>query len=65
MHTRVPGPDGKLGFGGKCFPKDLLALLHVAELLNVPARVLLGAWQTNFDVREDHDWLRIEGAVVK
>lgn len=26
-HTKVPGPDGKLGFGGACFPKDTLALL--------------------------------------
>lgn len=24
-HTSVPGPDGKLGYGGKCFPKDQLA----------------------------------------
>lgn len=22
-HTKVPGPDGKLGYGGKCFPKDV------------------------------------------
>lgn len=22
-HWMVPGPDGKLGFGGSCFPKDL------------------------------------------
>ena len=26
MHTKVPGPDGKLGFGGACFPKDTRAL---------------------------------------
>ena len=26
MHTYVPGPDGKLGYGGKCFPKDVKAL---------------------------------------
>jgi UDP-glucose 6-dehydrogenase len=26
-HTQVPGPDGKTGFGGKCFPKDLAAFI--------------------------------------
>ena len=25
-HIEVPGPDGQLGFGGKCFPKDLFCL---------------------------------------
>lgn len=24
-HTQIPGPDGKLGYGGKCFPKDVNA----------------------------------------
>lgn len=24
-HTMVPGPDGRKGFGGKCFPKDVRA----------------------------------------
>ena len=24
-HCQVPGSDGKLGFGGTCFPKDLNA----------------------------------------
>lgn len=27
-HTMVPGPDGKRGFGGKCFPKDASAFDH-------------------------------------
>lgn len=26
-HTKVPGPDGIRGFGGKCFPKDAKSLL--------------------------------------
>jgi UDPglucose 6-dehydrogenase len=26
QHTHVPGPDGKMGFGGKCLPKDTVAL---------------------------------------
>lgn len=25
MHADVPGPDGRFGFGGKCFPKDIEA----------------------------------------
>lgn len=28
-HTNVPGHDGDRGFGGKCFPKDLNALIAV------------------------------------
>lgn len=30
-HTQVPGPDGKFGYGGKCFPKDVNALTRMAE----------------------------------
>jgi UDPglucose 6-dehydrogenase len=26
-HTQVPGPDGKFGYGGKCFPKDVNAFV--------------------------------------
>lgn len=29
--TRVPGPDGRYGFGGKCLPKDLKAFASYAE----------------------------------
>ena len=30
-HTHVPGPDGKLGYGGKCFPKDVNAFAKMTE----------------------------------
>ena len=30
-HTDVPGPDGKFGYGGKCFPKDVNAFLEFTE----------------------------------
>jgi UDP-glucose 6-dehydrogenase len=30
-HTKVPGPDGKFGFGGKCLPKDLAAFVGYIE----------------------------------
>jgi UDPglucose 6-dehydrogenase len=31
-HTFVPGPDGKLGYGGKCFPKDVNAFLNYIDI---------------------------------
>lgn len=30
-HFDVPGPDGKRGYGGSCFPKDVKAFLTYAE----------------------------------
>lgn len=27
-HTQVPGPDGKLGYGGHCLPKDMSAIIE-------------------------------------
>ena len=29
--TKVPGPDGKLGFGGKCLPKDIRAFSTIFQ----------------------------------
>lgn len=31
MHTVVPGPDGKFGYGGKCFPKDVNAFAKLTK----------------------------------
>jgi UDPglucose 6-dehydrogenase len=31
MHTKVPGTDGKFGYGGKCFPKDINAFAKITE----------------------------------
>jgi UDPglucose 6-dehydrogenase len=31
MHTLVPGPDGKFGYGGKCFPKDVNAFAKMTK----------------------------------
>ena len=30
-HTSVPGPDGKFGYGGKCFPKDVNAFTILVQ----------------------------------
>lgn len=31
-HTEVPGPDGRYGWGGYCFPKDVSALIATSRL---------------------------------
>ena len=30
-HTFVPGPDGRFGYGGKCFPKDVNAFTILTQ----------------------------------
>ncbi|MBE6446305.1 MAG: UDP-glucose 6-dehydrogenase [Alphaproteobacteria bacterium] len=30
-HSHVPGPDGKFGYGGKCFPKDVNAFTEYSK----------------------------------
>ena len=62
MHTKVPGPDGHHGFGGKCFPKDLHAFTIFVEKNNVRPVILKAAWQKNLEVRKCHEWLKIRGA---
>ena len=65
-HVSVPGPDGKFGFGGSCFPKDIQALIKHAEAVGVNPFVLNGAWQTNLDVRPERDWEKLVGrAIIK
>ena len=34
-HWAVPGPDGKFGFGGSCFPKDINSLINTFSKHNV------------------------------
>ena len=43
IHTAVPGPDGKLGYGGKCFPKDVNALTKMT--VGYPLNSLLAPLQ--------------------
>ena len=62
-HIDVPGHDGDFGFGGKCFPKDLNAMIKKAESLGVNPSVMKGAWEKNQNVRTDLDWYDIPGAV--
>ena len=63
-HWVVPGPDGKHGFGGSCFPKDLNSIITLAESLNTPCHTLRGAWETNLQVRPEKDWENLKGRAV-
>lgn len=63
-HTNIPGPDGKLGFGGSCFPKDIRAIITYAKSNNINLNTLIGAWDTNLRVRPEKDWERLKGRAV-
>jgi nucleotide sugar dehydrogenase len=65
-HLAVPGPDGKLGFGGSCFPKDIQAIISLGMSFGIEMNTLKGAWKTNCNVRPEKEWEKLEGrAVVK
>ena len=50
-HWQVPGPDGKPGFGGSCFPKDLCGMVRFMLGNGVNPTTLDGAWNKNIEVR--------------
>lgn len=53
-HTKVPGPDGRYGFGGACLPKDLTNLIHTIEENGLSATVTDAAAQRNeFDRKKE------------
>jgi len=64
-HLHVPGPDGKLGYGGVCFPKDVNAITSLGRELGVPLNTLEAGWKTNLEVRPEQDWVDLgEGKAV-
>lgn len=65
-HMDVPGPDGDLGFGGKCFIKDLKSLENFGkDDLNLKMDMLEAANKVNERVRTKKDWLKIKGATTE
>ena len=64
-HLHVPGPDGKAGYGGVCFPKDVNAIATLARSLDVPLNTIEAGWKTNLEVRPEQDWVDLgEGKAV-
>jgi len=65
-HLAVPGPDGRRGFGGSCFPKDIQAMINYGDKLGINTTTLKGVWETNLNVRPERDWEKLEGrAIIK
>ena len=63
-HFNVPGHDGKLGYGGTCFPKDVNALLYFSKKHDIELNTIKGGWKTNLKVRVEKDWEDKEGRSV-
>lgn len=63
-HLNVPGHDGKFGYGGTCFPKDVNALLVFSKNHDIEMNTISGGWKTNLKVRPEKDWEKKEGRSV-
>ena len=63
-HLSSPGPDGKLGFGGSCFPKDVNAMIKYMKINNIEPTVLSAVWNKNVEVRPEKDWEDLTGRAV-
>jgi len=61
-HTFVPGPDGRRGFGGHCFPKDVAAWCHFNTSTH---SIVDAARQRNLELdRPEMDWKQDKGRAV-
>lgn len=63
-HTAVPGPDGFLGAGGHCFPKDMHNLKFMAKEMDIPERLFSAVLDRNDELREENDWEKMEDRAV-
>jgi UDPglucose 6-dehydrogenase len=53
-HMSVPGPDGRLGFGGACFTKDTAAMIGYAKSLGSPFTQLEETVRANQVIRNQY-----------
>tara|TARA_B100000902_G_C27313479_1_gene919828 strand:- start:986 stop:1825 length:840 start_codon:yes stop_codon:yes gene_type:complete len=53
-HMKVPGPDGRVGFGGACFPKDTKAFVHFFNENKAHFSILEDAIKVNDKIRKSY-----------
>tara|TARA_Y100001938_G_C8098930_1_gene440151 strand:- start:2982 stop:3788 length:807 start_codon:yes stop_codon:yes gene_type:complete len=64
-HTQVPGPDGRKGFGGTCFPKDMSSLNHQMVEKEILSYIIASAISRNKNTdRPEQDWKKDKGRAV-
>ena len=64
-HFKVPGPDGKKGYGGSCFPKDMNALEYIFKANDIESPVISGSIERNAKIdRPEKDWEKLKGRAV-
>lgn len=61
---RIPGPDGDIGYGGKCLPKDVKTIISEAKKAGAHLTLMEEVDRINEEIRTDKNWLSIEGAVI-
>ena len=54
-HMSVPGPDGRYGFGGPCFPKDVEALIQYSKEIGSELTLLNKANSINNNIRAQYN----------
>lgn len=59
----IPGPDGDIGFGGKCLPKDVQSIVSESKEIGVDLSLLEKTLEINDQIRSDRDWEYINGAM--
>ena len=63
-HLQVPGPDGRCGSSGVCFPKDLNGFKHLQKSLDIKPTITSAVWEKNLEVRPDKDWEKLLGRCI-
>ena len=53
-HMKVPGVDGKYGYGGPCFPKDCNALIKYSDDIGKPFELLKKSSEINNKIRKQY-----------
>ena len=63
-HTSVPGPDGKRGYGGTCFLKDMNSLLNQIKSASNSHIVSAAVYRNEIVDRPEKDWKQDKGRAV-